>query len=659
MDQARPNLLLDKIIRSQAILEAADLLRRRQSVTPLHSARIESEKQSGLGGDAKATYLSDMMFELDGCQYLNFSSNDYLGLSRSLKLIEAQYRGAQIYGVGSGSSPLVTGYSQAHVDLEQGLCQATGHEAGIIFSSGFSANHALMTTLFASGERVLADKLVHASLIDGLIASQAKLSRFLHNDMASAETLLLKHAPLAVITESIFSMDGDSAPLHDLSRLCKAQGCWLIVDDAHGFGLHTDNAVNASVADIQVVTFGKALGCQGAAILGSQQLIDFLVANAREYIYSTALSPANATLALAAVERVQCDLKPLKKLNSNIAYFKKACELANIALSDSQGPIQPLIIGDVETTMSIARQLKQLGLWVGAIRPPTVPKGSARLRITLTALHSHQDIDKLVSGLTLTGPRVVRVKGATEALIAERFSMAAKGYRQHDKLQQLSMNALFKGMSPSGVLLDIGAGPGTNFSQFSAVENVIALDIAQGMLSQVKTNFPHYHAICGNAERLPVQDSSVDVAYSNLALQWCSNLAASIDETARVLKSGGQCHFAIVAQASLSELEVLGFRVNAFAPLETMLAQFDSQIWQISLAEVASFTVYFADLKTLLYSIKGVGASIDDEQASTTVTNMLRGRGDWLSLQARAEQTRTKLGLPLTYQIAQIRAIRK
>lgn len=382
--------LTEKIKARQAQLTQAGLLRGRQKID---SVRVKSTKPS-------------MHFLVDGVDYLNFSSNDYLGLTQAPELLSALNLSAQEYGVGSGSSPSVTGYSQAHQLLEQQLCRVTGHEAGLLFGSGFSANTALMKTLFDSGDCVVADKLVHASIIDGLSDSKVSFKRYLHNDLVSAERLLEKHKPQALVTESIFSMDGDSAPLAALSRLCREHDAWLIVDDAHGFGIQLAlpaNVIpaNAEVADIQVVTFGKALGCQGAAILGSQELIDFLVANAREYIYSTALSPTSASLALAAVKLSQEPSQRALTLTANIAYFKQVCASATISLSGSVTPIQPLIIGDVDKTLAVAQQLKTLGVWVGAIRPPTVPKGSARLRITITALHTKSDIDKLVSALAL------------------------------------------------------------------------------------------------------------------------------------------------------------------------------------------------------------------------------------------------------------------
>ena len=379
--------MLDKIRKKQSRLENQGLLRRRHAI----SVNGAEEQNLDLSGGLSLTQ--------EGKHYLNFSSNDYLGLSRSKVLIEALILGANTYGVGSGSSPLVTGYSEAHLVLEQKLCEVTGHQAALLFCSGFSANTALMKTLFDSNDSVVADKLVHASVIDGLRDSQAEFKRFLHNDIASAERLISKQAPSALVTESIFSMDGDIAPLAALSRLCKQHHMSFIVDDAHGFGVQMPPLVDATIADIQVVTFGKALGCQGAAILASQEVIDFLVSNAREYIYSTALSPANACVALAAVEFVNSDFSRSKKLNENIDYFRKQCEQTGIKLTDSQTAIQPLILGDVDVTLKVAEQLKQLGFCVGAIRPPTVPQGASRLRMTLTAMHTFNDLDKLVDGL--------------------------------------------------------------------------------------------------------------------------------------------------------------------------------------------------------------------------------------------------------------------
>jgi len=330
---------------------------------------------------------------------IDFSHNDYLGLATEPALAEALFEGAKRYGVGSKASPLVSGYTQAHFALEQRLCEITGHLACMLFCSGFSANSALMNTLFDQHDVVIADKLVHASIIDGIQQSQAKLVRFLHNDVASAANYLSKHPQCVVVTESIFSMDGDIAPLAELSALCQQHKSWLIVDDAHGFGVLPADVVNAQRVDIQVVTFGKALGCQGAAILASQQVIDFLVAKARHYIYSTALSPANAHVALAAVNLLHSEPERVQALHHNIAVFRQLACNKGIQLTPSNSAIQAVIIGDNATTMVIAEALLEHGFKVGAIRSPTVPKGQARLRITLNALHQAQHIDGLVTHL--------------------------------------------------------------------------------------------------------------------------------------------------------------------------------------------------------------------------------------------------------------------
>ena len=387
------SLLETKISARQQALREQGLLRQRKVMSIEHSL------------DTNAS-TSSPRFVFEGRTYSNFSSNDYLGLSRVPELADALHLGAQTYGVGSGASPLVTGYSEAHFALEHQLCALTGHEAALLFCSGFGANTALMKTLFDQQDTVIADKLVHASIIDGLQDSGAQLKRFLHNSLESAERLLVRHQASALITESVFSMDGDCAPITDLSALCRQHHTWLIVDDAHGFAvlngaIDTDikGDVNshphvkaAELIDVQVVTFGKALGCQGAAILGSQALIDFLVSNAREYIYSTALSPANAALALAAVQYSTAHPELQQKLLANIALFKRLCLDADVPLLGSDTAIQPLIIGDAQQTLQVAEELRLAGIWVGAIRPPTVPVGSARLRITLTAAHSAEDI---------------------------------------------------------------------------------------------------------------------------------------------------------------------------------------------------------------------------------------------------------------------------
>lgn len=406
------NGLTQKIISQQAKLQQADLLRKRR---PVH-----------LSGDARLTQKQQ--------HFVNFASNDYLGLSREPVIAAALHQGALEYGAGSTASPLVTGYSQAHHQLEQRLCELTGQEAAILFCSGFSANSALMKTLFNASDKVIADKLIHASIIDGLRDSGAQFKRFQHNSIDHVKTQLAQFSPCALLTESVFSMDGTQAPLAELSALCQQHGTWLIVDDAHGFGLLGHQGLGATQVqrpematsspqhfgllgqqglgstqvkhdrvlpiDAQVITFGKAMGCQGAAILGSQALIDFLVANARHYIYSTALSPANAVAALASLECIVLADNKRQRLQKNITLFRALCAQEAIPLTDSLTAIQPVIIGEQQYMLNVADRLKNDGFWVGAIRPPTVPKGSARLRITLNSSHQPSDIEALVDSLS-------------------------------------------------------------------------------------------------------------------------------------------------------------------------------------------------------------------------------------------------------------------
>lgn len=336
------------------------------------------------------------MVTADNGSLHNFASNDYLGLSHSSEVAAALYSGAQQYGVGSTASPLVCGYSAAHQQLEQALCAATGAEAAILFSSGFAANSALMKTLFSDSDTIVADKLIHASMIDGLRDAKVKLKRYQHNDLAAAERYLRQGDVTALLTETIFSMDGDSAPLAQLAALCQRYHCPLIVDDAHGF-LLTDTLQIHPFA--RLITFGKTLGCQGAAIVGSQQLIDFLVANCREYIYSTALSPACCVAAQQALQLAKAS-HLVEQLQQHIALFRQLATQAGLPLLDSASAIQPILIGQTERVMQIAQQLRERGFLVGAIRPPTVPQGSSRLRVTLSAAHRPAQISALITALS-------------------------------------------------------------------------------------------------------------------------------------------------------------------------------------------------------------------------------------------------------------------
>lgn len=335
---------------------------------------------------------------------IDFAGNDYLGLANCDEIAQATVAALAQTACGSGASPLVNGYSAEHKALEQALCERTGHEAALLFCSGFSANQALIKTLFAEADTLLADRLIHASVIDGIKDSGARFRRFHHNDIANAESLMARLAPAAVITESVFSMDGDCAPLAELKSLTHKHNAWLIVDDAHGFATPKGGMADcdASLADVQLVTFGKALGCQGAALLGGQLFVDYMVANCRHYIYSTALSPLAAATALAALNLCASDARQ-QKLADNIALFKRLSQSAGIKALPSNTAIQPVLIGDNLKVLDFAARLKQSGFLVGAIRPPTVPVGSARLRITLSARHTQKEIEDLILALSQPG----------------------------------------------------------------------------------------------------------------------------------------------------------------------------------------------------------------------------------------------------------------
>ncbi|CNK58832.1 8-amino-7-oxononanoate synthase [Yersinia intermedia] len=339
-------------------------------------------------------------------QYLNFSSNDYLGLSQDPAVIAAWQQGAQRYGVGSGGSGHVTGYSLPHAQLEQQLADWLGYPRALLFISGFAANQAVLTALTAADDRILADKLSHASLLEAAAHSPAQLRRFAHNQPDSLQKLLNKpcSGQTLVVTEGVFSMDGDSAPLAAIQQHMAAAGGWLLVDDAHGIGVR--GAAGRGSCELQgvkpellVVTFGKAFGLSGAAVLCQEPVAEYLLQYARHLIYSTAMPPAQACALQAALLRIQQgdDLRQL--LQQRITQFRCGAADLPLQLGASETAIQPLLVGDNQQTVALAEQLRTAGLWVTAIRPPTVPPGGARLRITLSAAHQSEDIDRLLEVL--------------------------------------------------------------------------------------------------------------------------------------------------------------------------------------------------------------------------------------------------------------------
>jgi 8-amino-7-oxononanoate synthase len=335
--------------------------------------------------------------ESDGTRYLNFSSNDYLGLANDSELVGHWQTGLSLYGAGSGASPLVTGFCSAHQNLESQLCEWLGYQRAILFNSGFSANQAALFTLLGKDDHLIQDKLNHASLIEAGRLSPAVMKRFKHNDTQHLKALLSLHAETLVVTEGVFSMDGDQAPLSELNDIVKAHPlCSLMVDDAHGIGVLGDGGRGScSVADVQpdilVVTFGKAFGMSGAAILCDANLGDYLTQFARHHVYSTAMPPAQAYALSHAVTMIQTQQWRRDKLGDLQAEYRH--QVANLTPFVASGtPINPFILGEASRVTHAALVLRQSGVWVSAIRPPTVPNGSGRLRITLTANHTKQHV---------------------------------------------------------------------------------------------------------------------------------------------------------------------------------------------------------------------------------------------------------------------------
>lgn len=342
----------------------------------------------------------------NGTRYLNFSSNDYLGISQHAQVISAWQQGAEIYGVGSGGSGHVTGYNEAHQLFEEQLADWLGYPRALLFISGFAANQALIAALTEKSDRIVADKLSHASLLEAAMHSPAQLRRFAHNDVDSLQTLLEQpiDGQQLVITEGVFSMDGDAAPLAEIAQVTRhAQGL-LMVDDAHGIGVMGNQGRGSCdhlqvKPDLLVVTFGKAFGASGAAVLCSESMADYLLQFARHLIYSTAMPPAQACALSAALNVIRRDDSRRSKLQANIARFRAGAQSLPWQLMSSQTAIQPLIVGENQPAVNLAATLRERGIWVTAIRPPTVPPGTARLRITLTASHTDADIDMLLEAL--------------------------------------------------------------------------------------------------------------------------------------------------------------------------------------------------------------------------------------------------------------------
>jgi 8-amino-7-oxononanoate synthase len=345
----------------------------------------------------------------DGREYLNFCSNDYLGLAAHPKLIESFRNAALKYGVGSGASHLVCGHSKAHHELEEALADFTGRPRALLFSSGYMANVGTLTALLKAGDNVFQDKLNHASLLDGGLTSPARFRRFPHKNTENLSGKLKQaNGASLVAVDGVFSMDGDTAPLAELAQTCAIHDAWLMVDDAHGFGVAGETgagsveAAGLSVQDVPILmaTLGKALGTAGAFVAGSELLIESLIQHARNYIYTTAMPPAIAVATLTALTLLKEEGWRRQHLEQLIDRFRRGATQMGIPLMSSNGPIQPLQVGDAADALALSSSLEQCGLLVSAIRPPTVPLDTSRLRITITAGHSESQIDQLIEQLS-------------------------------------------------------------------------------------------------------------------------------------------------------------------------------------------------------------------------------------------------------------------
>ncbi|MBX2807429.1 MAG: 8-amino-7-oxononanoate synthase [Cellvibrionaceae bacterium] len=351
---------------------------------------------------------------------LNFSSNDYLGLAAHPEVIAAMQSAVASAGVGSGASHLVCGHHHYHQQLETALAAFSGRERALLFSSGYMANMGVITALMGAGDTVFEDRLNHASLLDGGLLSGARFRRFQHNNCQQLAARLdrVEQGRKLVVVDGVFSMDGDLAPLPELARLCHQHQAYLMVDDAHGFGVL--GAQGGGSAEhwqlcpqqlpIVVGTLGKAFGTFGAFVAGSATLIEALIQFARSYIYTTALPPAIAAASLCSLALLRQGDGRRQRLQQRIDEFRTGAQRLGLPLMLSPTPIQPLVLGDDKQVLAVAQALSARDILVGAIRPPTVPQGSARLRITLSAAHSADDVDRLLLALDQLVPLSMRLE---------------------------------------------------------------------------------------------------------------------------------------------------------------------------------------------------------------------------------------------------------
>ena len=345
---------------------------------------------------------------VDGRQLLSFCSNDYLGLAADPRIAEALRDATRRYGTGSGAAHLISGHSAAHHALEEELAAFVGAQRALLFSTGYMANLGVLGALLGRGDTLLQDRLNHASLLDGAALSGARLKRYRHNDIGSLQRLLDGAAGrVLVASDGVFSMDGDLAPLNALADAAGRTDAALMIDDAHGFGVlgrQGRGSVNAAGLDfgqvpVYMATLGKALGVAGAFVAGSEALVETLIQKARSYVYTTAMPPALAEATRASLRIVQQEQWRRDHLQGLVARFRDGAQSIGLQLMDSATPIQPILLGEARTALAWSDRLLERNILVTAIRPPTVPAGSARLRVTLSATHSEAQVDRLLEAL--------------------------------------------------------------------------------------------------------------------------------------------------------------------------------------------------------------------------------------------------------------------
>ncbi len=379
-------------------------------------AELDQRKADGLYRRRRITEgPQSVIQQVDGRQLLSFCSNDYLGLANHPDIKSALIETVKDSGVGSGAAHLITGHSNWHQRCEEKLAEFTGRDRALLFSTGYMANLAITSALLNKNDIVIEDKLNHASLIDAARLSDAEFKRYAHADLNQLERRLQQskdHRRRLLMTDGVFSMDGDCADLDGLSQLSEQYDTWLMVDDAHGFGvlgnrgagLLEAQAKSQQQVPILMATLGKAAGCYGAFVAGNEVLIETLIQSARSYIYTTATPPALAAATVKSLEIIENESWRREKLAELINYFRQQMAAVDLELMPSETAIQPILVGDNHRALRISELLLAQGILVTAIRPPTVPVGTARLRVTLSAGHDKQHIDRLVSALSSIDP---------------------------------------------------------------------------------------------------------------------------------------------------------------------------------------------------------------------------------------------------------------